>query len=77
MSKMRLSDLKKGDQAYIVDLVGSGIERFLKMGMLEGSHLTVLHEAPFGKDPMAVKIRDSIIAIRRQDADSILVKVVA
>src|SRR5436190_776495 len=65
--------LKKGSRAEIADVGGEGysselIRRLMEMGFLKGSTLEVLHEAPFSGDPIAVRVRGSIIALRRNEA---------
>lgn len=49
--------------------------RLLEMGFLEGAHIELVHEAPFGGDPLAVRVRGSLIAIRRLEANQIEVLV--
>ncbi len=78
--KVRLGDLKKGEKGSIVEVgnIYSSqelIKRLLQMGLLEGARVEVMHEAPFGGDPMAVKVRGSLIALRRSEADLIEVLV--
>jgi len=45
--------------------------RLLEMGLLEGSRVEVLHQAPFGGDPVAVRVRGTLIALRRNEANLI------
>ena len=71
--RRRLGDLRKGESGCIVQ-VGCGapdemISRLLEMGLLEGSRVEVLHEAPFGGDPVAVRVRGALIALRRCEAN--------
>lgn len=47
--------------------------RLLEMGFVEGASLELLHEGPFGRDPIAVRVDDTTVALRRRDADAILV----
>jgi len=78
--KTRLGSLKKGDQALITQ-VGNAessielVERLLEIGILEGSRVEVVHEAPFGKDPIAVRVRGSLVALRRHEANAIEVEI--
>jgi ferrous iron transport protein A len=46
--------------------------RLLEMGFVEGARLEVLHEGPLGHDPIAVRVDDCTIAIRRRDAEAIV-----
>ena len=47
--------------------------RLLEMGLVEGARVEVLHEGPIGRDPIAVRVDDATVALRRRDADVILV----
>lgn len=76
---MRLGELKPGDQARIVaiDSEGNAAElaaRLMEMGLLEGSQVALVHEAPFGGDPIAVRVRGALIALRRGEANQIWVE---
>lgn len=48
--------------------------RFLEMGFVEGAHVKILHDGPIHHDPIAVRVDDITIALRRGDADAILVE---
>ncbi len=47
--------------------------RLLELGFVEGADVKVLHEGPFGRDPIAVRVNDTTIALRRREAMAILV----
>ena len=47
--------------------------RLLELGFVEGAEVEVLHEGPFGRDPIAVRVNDTTIALRRREAMAILV----
>jgi len=47
--------------------------RLLEMGFVEGAHVEILHEGPIGRDPIAVKLDDTRIALRRDDANAIII----
>ena len=47
--------------------------RLLELGFVEGAEVEVLHEGPLGGDPIAVRVNDSTIALRRREAMAILV----
>ena len=51
--------------------------RLLEMGFVEGAKVEILHEGLIGGDPIAVKLDDARIALRRREADSVLVRVTA
>jgi ferrous iron transport protein A len=46
--------------------------RLLEMGFVEGAKVEILHEGPFGRDPLAVRVDDLTVALRRREADVVL-----
>lgn len=71
-----LGELKRGAKAVILAIdAGHLTNRFLEMGFVEGDEIEVLHEAPFRKNPIAVRVRGSLIALRREEANCITVGV--
>jgi ferrous iron transport protein A len=48
-------------------------QRLLELGFVEGAAVEVLHEGPLGGDPIAVRVNDTTIALRRREAMAILV----
>lgn len=49
-------------------------KRLLEMGFVEGAPIMLLHEAPFTKDPIIVRLRNMRIALRRNEASCIMVQ---
>jgi ferrous iron transport protein A len=47
--------------------------RLIELGFVEGASVEVLHEGPLGGDPIAVRLNDATIALRRREAMAILV----
>jgi ferrous iron transport protein A len=47
--------------------------RLLELGFVEGAAVEVLHEGPLGRDPIAVRVNDTTIALRRREAMAIIV----
>ncbi len=47
--------------------------RLLEMGFVEGATVEILHEGFIGRDPIAVRVDDTTIALRRREAAGILV----
>ena len=47
--------------------------RLLELGFTEGAQVEILHEGLFGRDPIAVRVNDATVAIRRREAMAILV----
>ena len=75
-TRRRLGEMKKDESGTIASTGGSPEmnRRLLGMGFLEGSRVEVLHEAPFGRDPIAVRVRGSVVALRRSEANLIEVE---
>lgn len=69
---MRLSDLKTGQSAVIVKVLGHGgfRRRIMEMGFVRGKEVEVLQNAPL-KDPIKYKIMDYEVSLRRSEADMI------
>ncbi len=47
--------------------------RLIEIGFLEGVEVQILHEGAFGRDPIAVRVHHSTIALRRKEARAICV----
>ena len=83
---VRLSQTRPGDAGVIVDVRaesrpgdhGVGLEelqrRLLEFGFVEGADVEVLHEGAIRRDPIAVRLDDMRIALRRRDAEDIWVR---
>ena len=48
--------------------------RLLEMGFVEGAAVEILHEGLFGRDPIAVRIDDMRVALRRREAAAVTVQ---
>lgn len=48
--------------------------RLLEIGFVEGASVEILHEGWVGGDPIAVRLDDMRVALRRREADSILIR---
>jgi ferrous iron transport protein A len=46
--------------------------RLLELGFVEGARVEILHEGAFGRDPIAVRVNNATIALRRREAMAIL-----
>jgi DtxR family Mn-dependent transcriptional regulator len=72
-----LVDLQPGAQAQIVGITPSirGLERrrLLDLGILPGTMIIAEYKSP-QQDPTAYRVRDSLIALRDDQAQSIIVK---
>jgi ferrous iron transport protein A len=47
--------------------------RLLELGFVEDASVEVLHEGPLGRDPIAVRLNDTTIALRRREAMAVYV----
>ncbi|MDR3606136.1 MAG: FeoA domain-containing protein [Oligoflexia bacterium] len=74
MTISTLGKLRRGQSGMIVS-VKTLETRLLEIGFLEGSHVEIVHEAPWGKDPIVVRVRGALIALRRQEADLVEVEI--
>ncbi len=74
---MRLNELLKGGRGRVIGHADESVlsQRLLEMGFIYGTKVEVLHEGPFGKDPMAVRVRGSVVAIRRDEAKMIEIEI--
>ena len=79
-----LSLARKGQRGVIVRVGGqtgaaeavdpAELERrLLEMGFVEGARIEVLHEGLFGRDPIAVRLDDMRVALRRREAAAVSV----
>ncbi len=72
----KLGELRKNSLAMIVKVGRAGddvsqVARLMEMGLLEGSSVEVVHEAPFGADPIAIRVRGILVALRRSEANAV------
>lgn len=71
-----LGQLRKGQSGQIVSVQTDEAriaQRLMEIGLLIGAHVQVLHEAPVSGDPIVVRVRGALIALRRNEASHILV----
>ena len=83
---VRLSDARRGDRGVVLQVTSQveeavdGLEqaelerRLLEIGFVEGARIELLHEGFIGRDPIAVKLDDMRVALRRREARGILVR---
>lgn len=73
----RLGSLQPGERAKVVRIddacQGLTRRRFLDLGITPGTEIEVVMRSPFG-DPTAYRVRGSLIALRREQADWIWVQ---
>ena len=82
---VRLSTLKAGDRGVIVDIQADhahehGVDvhelerRLLEFGFVEGAAFELLHEGAIWRDPLALRLDDMRVALRRRDAAGVWVR---
>ena len=66
-------EVRVGDQSG--GLSGAEIERrLLEMGFVEGAPVRLVHEGLLGRDPIAVRLADRTVALRRREARAVMVR---
>ena len=74
---MTLAQLKKGEKAVVEDLNTDLVPlKLIEMGCLPGNTIELLQLAPF-KDPLFLNVNGAQVAIRKETAEQIQVKIVA
>ena len=68
-----------GAGGVVVDIRVDGDDRdlerlLLEIGFVEGARVTLLHEGPFGRDPIAVRVDDMRVALRRREARAVVIQ---
>lgn len=80
-----LSDARLGDRGVITGVRPGGDDahaaelerRLLELGLVEGARVELIHNGLFGGDPMALKVDDMRVALRRREAASLTVELLA
>ena len=72
---MTLYNLSAGQSAKIISLnnLKRTKNRLLRLGVVEGAKVIAVRRAMFN-GPIQIKIKDFCLAIRKQDADKIIVR---
>ncbi len=73
-----LSELRVGETALVTGLLTLGAirRRLLDIGLIEGTKIQCLLKSP-GGDPIAYQIRGAVIALRKEDANEVMVSSIA
>lgn len=81
---LRLGEAHPGDRGVILEVqaADAGLAasldpeelelRLLEFGFVEGARVEVLHEGLLGGDPIAVKVDDMRVALRRSEAMNVI-----
>jgi ferrous iron transport protein A len=48
--------------------------RLIELGFVEGARVEILHQGLLGRDPIAVRVNEATVALRRREAASILIE---
>jgi ferrous iron transport protein A len=74
---------RRGYTGTIQHLAASGVSsslsdvelesRLIELGFVEGARVEILHEGILGRDPIAVRVDNVTIAVRRREAMAIIV----
>lgn len=85
---MTLDQMKIGEKGRITSIAQSdSVEenvhlareelerRLLEAGFLEGEIVEVMHHGPVGRDPIAVMVNDTLIALRRSEAEAVEIEI--
>ncbi|WP_247872003.1 FeoA family protein [Azospirillum sp. TSO35-2] len=85
MPTQPLGGLRKGMRAEVVGLdegtvsttlsPGELERRLIEMGLVEGATVEVLHEGFPARDPIAIRVNDHTVALRRNEANAVFVAV--
>lgn len=80
---MRLSEARPGQRGIIAEVRaethpgdhGVGVHelqrRLLEFGFVEGARVELLHEGAIRRDPIAVRLDEMRVALRRRDAEDV------
>jgi ferrous iron transport protein A len=80
---MRLGLAKRGYSGVIRQVAPDGVNsslsalelesRLIELGFVEGARVEVLHEGILGRDPIAVRVDNVTVAVRRREAMAVIV----
>lgn len=74
LNQLSLARLPAGRCAHVLAVTGSGpvAKRLIEMGVVPGAPVRMIKAAPLG-DPLEVRVRGYNLAVRREEAQTILV----
>lgn len=74
MEKVLMRQMKKGQSGTIASIKADGElgKRLLEMGLIPGATIRIQGRAPL-KDPIAIRVMDSTLTLRNNEADHILI----
>ncbi|MEO8573067.1 MAG: ferrous iron transport protein A [Pyrinomonadaceae bacterium] len=74
-TSMTLADLARGESRNVVSVHGDDAitRRLMEMGVVPGVAVRMVKAAPFG-DPLEIKVRGYSLALRRSEAESVVLE---
>jgi ferrous iron transport protein A len=74
---MHIADLAEGQQARVLSITAAAPEleaKLREIGFCEGDDVQLLTRGPLGGQPLAVRLNRRIIAMRNNEAASVIVE---
>lgn len=78
MGQTTLRALEKGESAIVTGFAAGDLDletRLREIGFAEGDTVEALHWGLFGRNPMTVRLNGALIAMRKNEAQSVLVEI--
>lgn len=75
---MRLNKLKKNTKAHVKTILSNDaiiIAKLREIGFAEGDEVEIMHFGPFGKTPICIRLNQTLIALRPDEASAIEVTI--
>ncbi|SHJ47293.1 FeoA family protein [Tepidibacter formicigenes] len=74
---VQLCELEIGYKGRVTNLLSDGLSRrrMLDLGIVPGAEIVALRKSPLG-DPIAYKVKEAVIALRKEESSKILVQVI-
>jgi len=77
LNKLTLSELSYGEHAQVVEFLDQDLSLiFNDLGLFQGESVELSNIAPLG-DPICIKVRESLITLRKKDAKTIIIQKLA
>ncbi|MGV6801720.1 MAG: FeoA family protein [bacterium] len=74
---MNLLDLDKGQTAIISDILSDNLQletKLREIGIAENDEIEILHFGPIAKNPICVRLNQTMLALREDEATAIQIK---
>lgn len=75
IESLSMDNLTRGEKAVVREVTSPGSirRRLMDIGLVEGTVVECIGKSPFG-DPSAFQIKGAVIALRREDANTIKIE---